>query len=202
MQIETFEVESASSIGSEMAQDAAAFELIEKLGLKGQKKITNADTITRNPYRVMDLNEMAVYKALCPKACSLEEYSVDAIPLRVLEAANKATECGLYSKFEVWYPAEARIDDPVLVGVVKQWHESNGYKWSNDIYHIIARWGKVLPSYEQCEAMALSMLRKAKRMHLTKAIAKAKMELDALDNNDNAVDLSKEVDLSAYGLTN
>lgn len=200
MQIETFEVESATSLASQMANDAVANELIEKLGLKGQKKAINGETITRNPYRVMDAHEMVVYKTLCPKSCIMEDYSVDAIPVRVLEAANRAVECGLYSKFEIWYPAEARIDDPILVGIVKNWRESGGYKWSDDIYHIIARWGKVLPSFEQCEAIAVDMLRKAKKSHLVKAIAKAKMELDTVNSHDNIFDLSKTVDLTPYGL--
>jgi len=200
MQIETFEVESASSLASEMANDAVANELIEKLGLKGQKKAMNGDTITRNPYRVMDAHEMVVYKTLCPKSCPMEEYSIDAIPVRILEAANKAVECGLYAKFEIWYPAEARIDDPILVGIIKNWRQSGDYKWSDDIFHIIARWGKVLPSFEQCEAIATDMLRKNKKAHLVKAIAKAKMELETINSHDNIFDLSKTVDLSPYGL--
>lgn len=47
MKVETYEIEDArSSEASAMAHDSEALELIEKLGLEGQKRSANSDTAT------------------------------------------------------------------------------------------------------------------------------------------------------------
>ncbi len=64
-QVETFEQEDASvSEATTLATDAAAIELIESLGLKGQQTLINGPTLTRLPYRAMEKREALVYGAL------------------------------------------------------------------------------------------------------------------------------------------
>lgn len=198
MQVETFEIEDAVNEASQMANDAYAAELIEELGLVGQKSIMNDGTITRVPYRIMDKIEYNVYKTLCPKSCNINDYRIDAIPVRVLEAYKKAMECGFFDSFRIWYPAEARIDDPVLVGIKKEHNQSGDYKWTSDIFYIIARWGKILPSFEQCEAMAVNMLKKKKSAYIKKLQHIVNTEADTIDDNNDIESLFKDYDFSEY----
>lgn len=152
MQVETYEIEDATSEASAMANDAAAVELIEKLGLAGQSSLMNKDTVTRVPYRAMEKQEMLIYRALCDEDVALEQYSADAIPVRVLQVAAHAKETGMFKKLRVWYPSEARIDDPVLVGVItkKLYPDKPEYdSLTSDTFYILARWGKTLLPLEK-----------------------------------------------------
>jgi hypothetical protein len=201
MQIETYEIQLAPSEASGLAMEGASLELIEKLGLVGQKNISKDGNI--NPFRAMEQREMVVYGALCPEKCDIKKYAVDNIPLRILEIADRAMNTGLYARIEVWYPKEARIDDPVLVGVVQQKHEySGGGTWTTDKLYLLARWGKMLPSFEQCEAMALDMLKKKTMSYINKVLVKAKMAKDILMESTDIMDFSKEQDFSIWKLTN
>jgi len=202
MQIETFEIQTASSEASGLAIEGASLELIEKLGLEGQKSFTQViggeTSVVVNPFRALEEREMLVYSTLCPQKSDIKSYKVDSIPLRILEIADKAMSTGLYHKLEVWYPKEARIDDPVLVGIIQEkvFYNSSAPSafYTNDKLHLLARWGKVLPSFEQCEAMALDMLKKSTLSHLNKVIAKAKMSLEGLKDSAEIMDFGKDIE--------
>jgi len=49
MQVETYEIEEIKDELGIMAADSEAGDLIEKLGLEGQKKLFNGETVTRMP---------------------------------------------------------------------------------------------------------------------------------------------------------
>lgn len=166
MKVETYEVEnSAAPEVATMAQDAEAQELIERLGLNGQRKLLNPETATRNPYRAMTKHEEGIYNALLTCRTSLEEYADDCIPLRVLQVAAHAKECGLFDKIEVWHTSPAiQIDDPVLVGRVK----IGDYSYR---FHMLARWGRELQTLEQLEAIAVTFLRQSRLDALRKITA-------------------------------
>src|SRR6185312_2207263 len=173
MEIETYEIEDASSEASAMANDAVAIELIESLGLAGQKTLLNKDTVTRVPYRALEATENLVYKALCNRSCKLEDYSVDPIPVRVLQVAAHARETGMFGRLEVWYPAEAKIDDPVLIGVriVHPWANDTNENYralTRETFYILARWGRTLMPFEQLEAMAVKMLKTKRQAAIAK----------------------------------
>ena len=171
-QVETFETADAShSDASTMAHDAAAMELIQSLGLEGQKTLVNTDTATRLPYRSMEAAEMLVYKALCDQVAKVESYKGDAIPLRVLQVIAHARELAMFTRLEVWSPSVAKIDDPVLVGVIEELIYPDQPQYSNlkrDVFYILARWGKCLLPLEQLEAAAVSLLRTKRLVALAK----------------------------------
>lgn len=202
MQVETYEIEDASSEASAMANDAEAIELIERLGLSGQQRITNKETVTRIPYRAMEAREMLVYRALCEEDKPLEDYSADAIPLRVLQVAALAKETGMFQKLRVWYPSEARIDDPVLVGVAQRHpHADHPEQWmrnlTSDTFYMLARWGKTLLPFEKLEELALKMCRTRRISQLKKAIQEANTALVVAQDSDDLAELSKHAHLSA-----
>jgi hypothetical protein len=147
MQIETYECEELkSSEATTMAVDAEAIELIEKLGLKGQKSLTNKETLTRDPYREMTKLELYVWRSMCPETTKLDEYRLSPLPLRILQVAAYANELSIYDYLEVWHPRQVK-DDPILVGVPKG--EKYGHK-----RHMLARWGETLMSFSDATARA------------------------------------------------
>ena len=157
MQVETYEVEQPTSEIAEMANDGAAVELIEKMGLDGQKRILDPKTNTRNPYRAMEAVELRIYGALLTEHQKLKDYGNDAIPLRVLQVACHANDCGMFDDLEVWSATPAvSIDDPILVGTTQRKARWGGQE---TCYFLLARWGKSLLPLEQLEAIAVKLLR-------------------------------------------
>ena len=154
MKIEEYLVEELTgSEATDMAADGAAMELIEQLGLQGQRKLTST-TATRNPFRRMTQLESLVYGILFPNHTELTKFDAEIIPLRVLELAKRAVDCGLFVQLEVWHNTEKV--DPVMVGVSGELHT---YDWggsgiSDRKNFLIARWGKALQSFEQLCAAA------------------------------------------------
>lgn len=189
MKVETYEVENSNQTeAGAMAQDAEALELIERLGLEGQKRISDPKTTTRNPYRVMTKREQTVYKALLTQATVLEKYSDDAIPLRVLQVAAHAKECGLFERIEVWHSESATIsDDPVLVGLVP----GVEYHWMHTV-HILARWGRELLNLEQLEASAVKYLRPKRVSDYQALVSKAQDGLQRATSTEDLEFLSHE----------
>lgn len=133
--VETFEVEEVASETVECSDEAR--ELMEKLGLKGQQAIAGTSG-QRQPYRRMTRDEWFVYKVLCPQDTQLRDYDGEPMPLRVLQVAAHASECGMFKELRVWSRESARIKDPVLVGV-----GSDKNDWNKPPY-ILARWGDML----------------------------------------------------------
>lgn len=180
MKIETYECEELkNSEATTMAADAEAIELIEKLGLEGQRKLANPETLTRQPYREMTALEAYVWRAVCPQTTPLQKYNLSPIPLRVLQVAAYARELGIYETLEVWHPHKV-IDDPLLVGV------PNGETYSRK-RHLIARWGETLVPFEELVVKA----RKIFEVQFVAELDKIQAEIDqARRTLANRVELS------------
>jgi len=173
MQVETFEIEDATSEASEMANDSAALELIQTLGLQGQMKKTNMETVTRIPYQMLTQEARLVYKALFTHTARVENYSADTIPLRVLQVIAHAKSLNCFRYLEIWYPENARIDDPVLVGFV------GPTDYQGD-YHILARWGKALIDFETLKKEAIEVVRSERLDTCREVLEKCNMLLKTI----------------------
>ena len=199
MQVETYEIEDATSEASAMANDAAAVELIEKLGLTGQSSIMNKDTVTRIPYRAMEAREMLVYRALCDAESKLEAYAADTIPLRVLQVAAHAKETQMFTDLRIWYPREARIDDPILIGVIKTRLYPDDDKYASltkDTFYMLARWGRTLLPFEKLEAEAIKICRTRRISMLKKIVNEATAALETAKQSDDIEEVSKQAHFS------
>lgn len=203
-QVETYEAEDAShSDASTMANDAEAIALIESLGLTGQQKLVNTGTITRVPYRAMEAREALVYGTLFDGRSKVENYSGEAIPLRVLQVIAHARECGMFESLVVWHPKTYEIHDPVLVGIRKELsypdHENATMRtYTKEVFFILARWGKALLPLEQLEATATDLCRKARLHKLNAVAAQLRMALETTKESLDLAYLAKDV--SAYGI--
>lgn len=154
MEVELFDVLEAEDTAPEACERAK--ELCESLGLKGQARFHGgAVDAPRMPYRVLTEEESFVYGELCPKRTEAESYMSGPIPLRVLEAFERAKRCEAFTKFEVWHPKDMTLKDPVLVGYAPTDPE---HSWTS-MPHIIARWGEVLDSMPTMLAEAANRYR-------------------------------------------
>lgn len=175
MQIETYEIEEVnSSEAASMAADSEAIELIEKLGLTGQKGLVNTDTATRFIYPVMTNLQVLVYGACFPQKCSIESFAHEVIPVRVLQVAAFCRDFPQTKYLEVWHTAIPK-KDPVLVG------RETSYSGRN---YLLARWGDSLESFEALTAKAQALLRIQWENRIRKIEAHAN---DLRQNMDNYI---------------
>lgn len=108
----------------------------------------------------------------------------------------------MFAALRVWYPREARIDDPVLIGVVKRHqYPDHAEKWmrelTSDTFYLLARWGKTLPPFEKLEELAVKMCRTRRMSQLKKAIKEAETALAVAQETDDLAELSKHAHLNA-----
>lgn len=172
MQVETYEVLETDCTGK-VECDAAAVELIEKLGLAGQQRLINraespsGTQIVRNPYRKMTRDEVFVYSVLCPSKCKIAEYDDGPIPLRVLQVASHAAEH--FSELHVWSAESAVVKDPVLVG--SKTERKPNRSWDETSLFILARWGDVLEPFDKLLDKAAHQFRAAYKSKADELIA-------------------------------
>jgi hypothetical protein len=159
MIVETYEVTETLADGeTEDTQSEEALALIESLGLEGQQKlvsrrsVNNGDeVVTRNPYRQLTSEEMAVFSTCFSSRADLTDYSLGMIPLRVLQVAAHAQTClPENTTLEVWHPEDSTIRDPLLIG-----RQREGY---NTHFWLLARWGESLEDFDTLRAIAARRL--------------------------------------------
>lgn len=197
MKIETYEVEEVNNELAAMAADSEALEIIDKLGLAGQKALANGETATRHPYRRMTKEEHFVYSMLCPVSSPLKDFKSETIPLRVLQVAAHAIDCGMFKSLVIWSPEYASIKDPVLVGIATP----PGQTWG-DAFYILARWGKELDPMETMLPMARkiwSRKMRAKYAQIKAEIAADERMIDATESSDTVP--TKYEPPSFYGIS-
>lgn len=176
MQVETFEI---SEIVDEIPEDTAECQrLIAELGIEAPQGKFYASTDGAQdkgfPYRKMTAQEKVVYSILCPSHCELVSYSDGPIPLRVLQVAAYANECGPQEGLcVIWYPNNADVKDPILL-----WKEKTGsYSYS---YYILARWGEILENFNLLTKQAKEMWLATEEVKIRKIAHEANHILDNL----------------------
>lgn len=138
MKVETYEQTETTSEAQELAHDHESMDIIERLGLAGQKRLSVPETRTRCPYRQMTADEHFVFSMVCPSRAKPEDYEAGPIPLRVLQIIAWAKDNPIFKRLEIWYANSASLKDPVLVGVV-----AGRNNWEENIF-LLARWADEL----------------------------------------------------------
>jgi hypothetical protein len=148
MLVETYECQETASEPIEACQEAV--EIMEKLGLAGQKELLRKDeldVVRRLPYREMTADEQFVYGMLCPVKAKLKDYRSSPIPLRVLQVAAHAEQAMQFRELIVWDRGTAAEKDPVLVGMKpSEIASQREYSWYDRPF-ILARWGDELEAF-------------------------------------------------------
>lgn len=171
MQIETYEIEEATS-GATKETDAQSVELIEKLGLEGQKKLINPNSGERLQYPEMTTAEHNVYKAVFPVHTDIKAYEGGIIPVRVLQVAAHAADFCL--DVQVWHKGNPKLD-PLLVGRIGP----NMYSIRKILR--LARWGDALVDYSELVKEAREVIRRRIEREQNNRIDQAKQMLGRLD---------------------
>lgn len=183
MKVETYEVEEINaSDASTMAADAEAIQLCEKLGLKGQLERSNAETLTRFPYRVITLEEQRIFRAVCPVETNLRNYNRGPIPVRVLQVASYVSELEYCDQgLHVWHPASAADRDPFLIGK-RRMPVNAERRWETTDIFLLARWGDELPGLDELRTRAHAILLAQWGRKLTEIVELAKLKQATLGN--------------------
>ena len=169
MQIETYEIEEVySSEVATLAMDAEAIELCKSLSLDGQMSLTNAETLTRFQFSVMDRAQQFVFSHCFPQRTPLKEFRSGIIPFRVLQVAASCKDFPQTSYLEVWHTGDAQ-KDLLLVGKPDAYHAT---------FYILARWGEALDSFDELRNSALVRA----RVTLASKIAKIKAAVAAYES--------------------
>jgi hypothetical protein len=171
MQIETYEIEEATS-GTTKETDAQSIELIEKLGLEGQKKLISPSTGERLQYPEMTTAEHNVYKAVFPVHTNIKAYEGGIIPVRVLQVAAHAAD--FCYDVQVWHKGNPRLD-PLLVGRIGP----SEYQIRKVLR--LARWGDALVDYSELVKEAREIIRRRIEREQNNRIENAKTMLGRLD---------------------
>jgi hypothetical protein len=176
MQIETYEIEESKDEMARLGADSESIDLIEKLGLHGQKGLSNGEKAERLPYRKMTEEEGNIYGLLFPKKTPIEDYSDSIIPLRVLQVAAHAKELNFCESLRVWHPENADIEGPILVGSRK--HPENSH--ITEIF-VLARWGEALETLEALAVRAKKIWINHERIKAMDAKDKLERDVEALN---------------------
>lgn len=178
MQIETYKIEEVTGELDEMAADGAANELIESLGLAGQKKLIDTKTSTRVAFRRMTEVERDVYELLFPEKSDVLKFDTEIIPVRVLEILRDAKDLNQFIAFEVWH-SRTKKEDPILVGIVG---EHQPQSWNQNYISVsarflIARWGDALLPFEKLCEQAKKLWIAKEKLSATEAIQDGQKKL-------------------------
>ncbi len=175
VEVETYEVEEQNETQAPEALEAEALQLIDDLGLQGQKSLViktpeTGEAGERIPYNKMTEDEQRTYKALCPVSVKAADYSAGIIPVRVLQAIAHARK--LFDEVQVWHP-RVYNPDPVLVG-----------KLGQDLF-LLARWGATLLPFDKLRKAARESIAAQVKARATQQLAAAK---EALSNPEEAIE--------------
>lgn len=178
MQIETYKIEEVTGQLDEMAADGEANELIEILGLVGQKKLIDTKTSTRVAFRRMTEVEKDVYELLFPEKSDVLKFDTEIIPVRVLEILRDAKDLNQFITFEVWH-SRTKKEDPILVGIAG---ERQPQTWNQNYISVsarflIARWGDALLPFEKLCEQAKRLWVAKEKLAATEAIQDGQKKL-------------------------
>lgn len=194
--VETYEEVETVGPECEVETDAEALELIEQLGLDGQRELSSRKddgTTVRSPYRKATKEESFVCRMICPEATLLTKYNAGPIPLRVMQVAAHATD--MFDFLFVLHPKQV-VKDPFLVGCKGKYDWS---PWSNEVF-MLARWGAELAPWPELKAKAASMFREGYKAALEKIRAEiVGIDIDAVPDgvlcSASSIDMPRVFDL-------
>ena len=153
MEIETFDHKEVSADGSEI-KDFEIFKQVKESDFDGQEDlfVEKDGEVTAFPFAPMSDTEEQVYEAILPESTSVDRFSEELVPLRVMEIYERFSS--LFSSVKIWTREKEAIEDPVMVGRVKSWDSDLNHDAPGGRY-LLARWGKELMPFEQIKKKAI-----------------------------------------------
>lgn len=197
MQIETYLQENCSTEAAILAEDSEHKDLVESLGLNGQKRLRKAASDNIIPFPIMTAEEYQVYTLCFPERCTPEDFIVETIPTRVLKLLKFVQNQNLFTEFIIHSTPSATVVDPVLIGALAIKHPTHNYTERTN-YYLLARWGNSLLPFTE-------LVKHARAVGIAKrkaAINKIKKQLAVAESEDmETLPLKTFLDTPvAYGL--
>ena len=143
MQIETYLQENCSTEAAILAEDSEHQDLVESLGLNGQKRLREAASDNIIPFPIMTAEKYQVYTLCFPERCSPKDFIVETIPTRVLKLLKFVQDQNLFTNLVIHATSSATVVDPVLIGTLDIKHPTHNYTERTN-YYLLARWGNSL----------------------------------------------------------
>ena len=143
MQIETYLQENCSTEAAILAEDSEHKDLIESLGLNGQKRLREAASDNIIPFPIMTKEEYLVYTLCFPEKSSPDNFLTETIPTRVLRLLKFVKDQNLFSDLVICSTESATVVDPVLIGIINIKHPTHNFTDRTN-YYLLARWGNSL----------------------------------------------------------
>ncbi len=127
-QVETFIIEETEPLIYDNVQLEKWHELVEKLDLKGQKRVAKQGA-SPIPFLHMNQNMILVCRTLCPSHVAIQNYDLTPIPVAVLDLVALSKKENYFQHVEIWYDEQS--PDPFCVGIAGQWvgGSSDGDPW-------------------------------------------------------------------------
>jgi hypothetical protein len=172
--VETYLAEEHSDVLSDAVANEEWFLKIKELGLTGQANLSDK-TVSPIPFSPMTPGMRAVYSTLCPVVDSVEDYSADTIPLRVLAIIALCATQKYFARIRVWHSVAK--PDPILVGSTKTstWDSGNQE-------FLLARWGDELRSFPELYQLAERQLIDERKLALQSAISTCEVDVNKFLN--------------------
>lgn len=202
--VETFIIEETQELIYDNEKLDKWNSLVEELGLSGQTKIA-APEKSPIPFMHMKDSLKAIFKVLCPREVSIKDYDKTPIPVEILNLVALSTKEQYFNDIQIWY--DDKNPDPICVGQVGYWFESDWYTDSNKelkglkfgykkeieesggkhpnfnstTLYLIGKWGDVKHSFGKLKEMAKTRFMENRSCELQRTIKNAKRELDDLE---------------------
>jgi sulfur carrier protein ThiS len=176
-------------------------DLVAELGLSGQENVIIDTNKAPVPYKWLNAQQMNVVGTLCPRRVDYKDYSLEPLPIEVLEQIKKCVENGYFHTMKIYY---TDVDpDPFLIGFLGgYYYKNNSYKNEDKIMiesvedfknkpknsfisdekpYAIARWGDEKRTWEELTEKAREAWIKQESVEANRAIRDAQRKLEDLE---------------------
>ena len=164
MAVQEFMIDEVKDIAENEGKATEWSELVEKLGLEGQRQLCSAAPTSPIPFPHMNKEMIRVYEVLCPSKMLIKDYNKTTIPTRVLEIAGLCFMKEYFGKIEIWYDDKA--PDPIVVGC------------DGEDKYILARWAAEIEEYAVLRKKAIERKSREMKAKLEQSLYEARTALD------------------------
>jgi hypothetical protein len=203
--VETFVIEETASLICDNEHLDKWNDLVNLLGLEGQKQIVKPDK-SPIPFMRMKTSLKNIFNTLCPREVDVDKYNITPIPVEILGLIALSKREGYFNKVQIWY--DDKSPDPVAVGIVgchyqPSWHKDRNTDlddkefatekeakdagatqvcYRENAHYLIGRWADVKRSLSELKQMATDRYIGEQDNDFKKQIKDAQRGIDDLES--------------------
>lgn len=176
-EVETFVIEETEKLIYDNELLNKWNELVAECGLVGQTKIRVKEK-SPIPFMHLKISMVEVFKTLCPKKVSVEDFDISPIPVEILDLIALSKRESYFESIEIWY--DDKNPDPVCIGSKSTYYTYDKKTYNHiekgltkqeadkrenedpnistaievEVYYILGKWGDVKHSFSELKQMA------------------------------------------------